>query len=61
MGPVGTPKSVQGLSHLLIKLSQFDNAQKLFKTMLDQTEDQHEKASIYHELGVIHNGQKKLW
>ncbi|CAF1240770.1 unnamed protein product [Rotaria sp. Silwood1] len=46
------------LGNLLIKLDQFDKAQQVYEVMLDQTADDHEKANIYHMLGVVKDNQE---
>ncbi|CAF5078482.1 unnamed protein product [Rotaria sp. Silwood1] len=45
------------LGVLLIKLGQFNNAQEVYDTLLNQTTTYQEKAVIYHRLGVIKNNQ----
>jgi tetratricopeptide (TPR) repeat protein len=45
------------LDQLLIKLSQFDKAEELYKLLLEQTSDDGEKANYYHQLGCIKDGQ----
>jgi tetratricopeptide (TPR) repeat protein len=45
------------LGGLLIKLAEFDQAQQVFEIMLDQTSDEHEKANIYHMLGIVKYGE----
>jgi Tfp pilus assembly protein PilF len=47
------------LAYLLIKLGQFDKAQEVCETMLDQTSDEHEKANIYDQLAWIKDSQGK--
>jgi tetratricopeptide (TPR) repeat protein len=46
------------LGDLSIKLNQFDKAQQVFLTMLNQTYDS-EQAGIYHKLGMIKEKQEK--
>ena len=45
------------LGKLMIKVAQFDKAQKAFQIMLDRTIDEKEKGQIYHHLGMIKNNQ----
>jgi tetratricopeptide (TPR) repeat protein len=47
------------LGQLLIKMGHFDKAQQVFNVLLDETTDDSEKASIYHQLGIfkINQGQ----
>ncbi|CAF4599631.1 unnamed protein product [Rotaria sp. Silwood2] len=47
------------LAMLLIKLGQFDKAQKIYDTLLDQTPTDLEKISIYNIFGLIKEGQGK--
>jgi tetratricopeptide (TPR) repeat protein len=47
------------LGYLLIKLSQFDKAQEVYETLLDQTFDDHERANIYYMLGKVKRNQGK--
>jgi tetratricopeptide (TPR) repeat protein len=45
------------LGMLLIKLGQFNKAEKLYEILLKQTTDEDEKAHLYHMLGMIKHGQ----
>ena len=45
------------LGNLLLKLGQYDKAQQVCDTMLDETTDEIEKATIYHMLGTVKNQQ----
>jgi len=45
------------LGKLLVKLSQFEKAQRVFEIMLPQTSDDREKSGIYHMLGMIKDKQ----
>ncbi|CAF4185219.1 unnamed protein product, partial [Adineta steineri] len=49
------------LGQLLIKLGQFDKAQQVFEIILNQSNDQGEKANIYHMLGIVKNNQVKYF
>ncbi|UJR18350.1 hypothetical protein I4U23_005252 [Adineta vaga] len=40
------------LGNLLIKIGQFNKAQQIFEIMLGQTTNEHDKANIYHMLGL---------
>jgi tetratricopeptide (TPR) repeat protein len=45
------------LANLLIKLGEFDKAQRMCGIMLDQSSEEVEKANIYYMLGMIKHGQ----
>ncbi|CAF4162823.1 unnamed protein product [Adineta steineri] len=45
------------LGSLLIKMGQFNKAQEVYEVLLHQTTDESEKASIYHQLGIIKDDQ----
>ena len=45
------------LSKLLSKLGQYDKAQELYETLLEQTNDEEEQAHIYNKLGTVYNCQ----
>jgi tetratricopeptide (TPR) repeat protein len=45
------------LGGLLLKLAEFDQAQQVFEVMLEQISDEHEKANIYHMLGIVKYGE----
>ena len=45
------------LGQLLIKLSQFDKAEQLYMTLLQQTNDPREQAAYYHQLAYIKRDQ----
>jgi tetratricopeptide (TPR) repeat protein len=47
----------QRLGRLLIRLSQFDKAEELYKVLLEQTFDEGEKALYYNQLGNVKNHQ----
>ena len=47
------------LGELLIHLGGFDKAHQVFDILLDQTDDEKQKGSIYHMLGMIKNSQGK--
>jgi tetratricopeptide (TPR) repeat protein len=47
----------QRLGQLLIKLSQFNKAEELYKVLLDQTSDEGEKAVYYNNLGLVKDNQ----
>ncbi|CAF4212379.1 unnamed protein product, partial [Adineta steineri] len=49
------------LGQLLIKLGQFDKAQQVFEIIFNQSNDQGEKANIYHMLAIIKNNQGKYF
>jgi len=41
------------LGSLLLKVAEFDKAEEVFTIMLKQTNDESEKANIYHMLGIV--------
>jgi tetratricopeptide (TPR) repeat protein len=45
------------LNYLMIKLGNFNKAEELYETLLDQTTDERKKAHFYHMLGVIKSDQ----
>jgi tetratricopeptide (TPR) repeat protein len=47
----------QRLGQLLLQMSRFDMAEKLYIALLEQTSDQHEKALYYNQLGCVKNNQ----
>lgn len=47
------------LGHLLLKLGQFDKAQKVYEVLLDQTSDDIGRAHLYHQLGSVKDEQAK--
>ena len=47
------------LGGLLIQLGEFDKAQQVFDSLLDQTSNEKEKGSIYHMLGITKDRQGK--
>ncbi|CAF3972062.1 unnamed protein product [Adineta steineri] len=53
------------LGNLLLKIGQFNKAEELYNTLLEQTSDESEKAFYYNQLGDIHCKQgdyeKAIW
>ncbi|CAF4083555.1 unnamed protein product [Adineta steineri] len=47
------------LGSVLQKMGQFDKAEDIYQVLLDQTNDDEEKASVYHQLGSIKDDQGK--
>jgi tetratricopeptide (TPR) repeat protein len=45
------------LGMLLIKLGKFDKAEQVYRTLFDLTNDENEKALLYHQLGLIKRNQ----
>mgnify|MGYP002384482041 CR=1 FL=1 len=45
------------LGKLLIKLAKFDKAEELYRILFEQTSDQNEKATIFHQFGTINDDQ----
>jgi tetratricopeptide (TPR) repeat protein len=45
------------LGHLLIKMGQSANAQEVYEVLLDQTTNESEKGSIYHQIGWVKGDQ----
>ncbi|CAF1055478.1 unnamed protein product [Adineta steineri] len=47
----------QRLGNLLLKIGQFNKAEKLYNALLEQTSDESETAYYYNQLGFIHSNQ----
>jgi tetratricopeptide (TPR) repeat protein len=45
------------LGEVLRKMGQFDKSQQVYETLLDQTTDESEKASIYHQIAIAKDSQ----
>ncbi|CAF1436134.1 unnamed protein product [Rotaria sordida] len=45
------------LGQLLLKISQFDKAEELYKALLEQVSNDSDKAYIYHQLGWVKDDQ----
>ncbi|CAF4163606.1 unnamed protein product, partial [Adineta steineri] len=61
----GSSNGSHRLGNLLLQIGQFNQAEKLYKLLLEQTSDKTEKAHYYHQLGYvkIHQGdhQKAIY
>ncbi|CAF3923871.1 unnamed protein product [Rotaria sordida] len=54
------PSALYRLGSLMIKLGEFDKAEKVFRTLLYQrTTDELQKGNIYYQLGQINDNQRK--
>ena len=47
------------LGELLIKLGQFDAAQQVYDTLLNQVADERKQGEIYYQIGRVKDGQKQ--
>ena len=45
------------LGKYLLKLGQFDVADGLYQSLLEQATDEHDKSILYNQLGLVRNGQ----